>query len=341
MRPIDLSIIITVFNTELYIERCFESIIKHSSEDDISIEVIFVDDGSKDRSLDILLKLQEQYPFVQVATLDNRGPSAARNTGMDLASGEYFLFIDSDDWIDFEIIRKLLFIAKENRIDLLSYRLRFFYEGGASKTMAPFQVPYEIVLTGQNALLHGYQPSSACLFLYRTKHVKNKGLKFHPGIYQEDVEFTFRLFLNSERVYFSKEVAYTYYRHAESMTMTHEVSTKQKYLKDAIKVAALMKNSIQVYQPLDQPVINAIQKNYNSVVWNLLWRFLMSPRELGFQFKKECIKDLKAANLYPIRGALKTSFQNKMRYFFNFLGLYNLSLRLTSMAFYRNNASKS
>ena len=320
----DLSIIIPVYNVEKYLKRCYDSI---NLACDFSYEIIFVNDGSTDSSLEIIEKIVLNDNRVTVVSQDNRGLSLARNTGIAKAKGDYFILLDSDDWLNFEKISKLLSYMINNDLDLLSYRLEYFDENYNSLGFREkHPVEYEKILSGKELLTQGYQPSSSCLFIYKRDFVVYNNLAFYPKISQQDVEFTTRLMTKASKVYFSNEVIYNYYRHLGTISMPKTKDKVQKYLRDSVTVAFLIKqNSIGIN---DKEFLKTIEKNYNSVVWNLLLRLLTKPKETDFEFKKLCFKELKAKELYPIKGALKTSFQNTTRYIFNFKSLFILVLKI-------------
>ena len=92
-----ISIIIPMYNAEKYIARCLESVINQSFND---IEIIIVNDGSTDKSLEICRKYAEVDERIVILNKENNGVSVARNQGMNVATGEYIMFVDSDDWID-------------------------------------------------------------------------------------------------------------------------------------------------------------------------------------------------------------------------------------------------
>lgn len=97
-----ISIIIPVYNIEKYVETCILSVSAQTLKD---IEIICVNDGSKDGSLDILKKLEKMKPRIRVINQENQGLSGARNTGMKYATGEFLMFVDGDDWIDPDMCR--------------------------------------------------------------------------------------------------------------------------------------------------------------------------------------------------------------------------------------------
>lgn len=100
----DLSIIIPVYNVELYIERCINSI---TSQNIIDYEIICINDGSTDRSLEVLYSLQKNNPKIKVFNQQNCGLSATRNRGIELSGGKYILFVDSDDYLEENVLNSL------------------------------------------------------------------------------------------------------------------------------------------------------------------------------------------------------------------------------------------
>ena len=96
MNPIAISVVIPVFNTECYLSTCLDSVLNQTLE---NIEVICIDDGSTDNSLEILKKYQKKDNRVKIISKDNEGQGVARNIGISEAIGEYIAFVDSDDFI--------------------------------------------------------------------------------------------------------------------------------------------------------------------------------------------------------------------------------------------------
>lgn len=99
-----ISIVIPIYNTEEYLGQCLESLVTQSYR---NIEIILVNDGSTDNSLSICESYASRYSFVKVYSQDNAGQGSARNLGISKCSGNYLMFVDSDDWVDREIVRKL------------------------------------------------------------------------------------------------------------------------------------------------------------------------------------------------------------------------------------------
>ena len=110
-----ISIIIPMYNAEKYIARCLESVINQSFND---IEIIIVNDGSTDKSLEICRKYAEVDERIVILNKENNGVSVARNQGMNVATGEYVMFVDSDDWIDESMCQDLYKRISECNADI-------------------------------------------------------------------------------------------------------------------------------------------------------------------------------------------------------------------------------
>ena len=120
-----ISIIVPVYNAEKYIERCIESVLSQSYS---NIELILVDDGSKDKSYEICKKYAEMDSRVSLFRQKNNGASIARNTGIDNAKGDYIGFVDSDDCISSYMFEKLMDILQQYDVDMVDSKAQVFYD---------------------------------------------------------------------------------------------------------------------------------------------------------------------------------------------------------------------
>lgn len=111
-----VSIIVPVYNAEKYLDRCVRSILHQTYP---SIEVILVDDGSTDDSLSICERYADEYPNVKIFHTENHGPSSARNFGIEQASGQYIQFADSDDYLELDMVEKMVEAKKTSQADLV------------------------------------------------------------------------------------------------------------------------------------------------------------------------------------------------------------------------------
>jgi len=316
----NLTIIIPVYNCAEFLLKGFENL-KPLYNSSISFEIIYVNDGSTDNSLSILNNLEKENNFIKVITQKNQGSSGARNTAIEIAQGNYIQFLDSDDYTDIEKIISLLIDAQNQNLDLIGYRMDYVNEtynkiGERTKQ----NVPFNKTISGQQALIEGYQPSSICVFLFKNSFIQKNKLRITPKITHMDVEFMTRVMLKAEKVYFKDLIAYHYLQREGSITKPKTKEKLEQLLFDEIIIANLMKNNLNQLQ--EKKIIKTLEKNYNSVVWNLLWRFIVKPQEVSYQFKTKCLAALENHALYPIKGSLKSPFQNLTRLFFNNKFLY-------------------
>ena len=113
-----ISIIVPIFNGELYLEECLNSLVNQTFND---IEIICVNDGSTDNSMKILEDFQKKDSRIEIISQPNQGVSIARNNGVNQANGEYVLFVDSDDWLDLDACAELYSNAVSNDSDIVLF----------------------------------------------------------------------------------------------------------------------------------------------------------------------------------------------------------------------------
>ncbi|NBC57058.1 MAG: glycosyltransferase [Bacteroidetes bacterium] len=311
---IQLTFIIACYNAEKYIKRTIQSIFKNKFLTEESVEVICINDGSSDGTFESLNQLLLKYP-IKIFDQSNKGVGITKNRGLEEAKGQYVMILDADDWIDAKVISESLDYALENDIDLMAFGMQYVDENNKYMHIKDiYPGPKETVSTGSEVLLNGYQPSSVCLFLMNNKFFKDYNMRFYNGT-QLDVELSTRLMLNAQKVYFSEKIGYYYFRNQGSITKATSDKNIKRYLYDSVKIAILGKENIGKIK--DKALKRVIIQNNNSILWNLLWRFLSKPKEVDYAFKLECLNALKEKNLYPIKGSLKTSFQKVTRLIFN------------------------
>ena len=124
-----VSIIVPVYNVEKYIERCVKSLI---AQEHNNIEIILVDDGTKDNSGKIIDSLAVTDSRIKVIHKTNGGVSSARNAGLEIAKGDYVVFVDGDDYVDSDYVSYFLKLAVENGCDIAMNLKNYTYKSPAS-----------------------------------------------------------------------------------------------------------------------------------------------------------------------------------------------------------------
>ena len=198
-----LSIVIPVYNVESYVEKC----IRTCMNQDISpseYEVICVNDGSKDNSLDVVNRVANDYTNIQVISQPNGGLSSARNTGVKHSCGQYIMFVDSDDWIADNCLGKLIKKLKEEKPDALVISVANVFPDGI-KVKQKFTSGLQI--SGKELLKMKVSPC-AQYAIWSSDFLKQHNLSFFEGIFHEDSEFTPRAYYLAEKISLSTDVTY-------------------------------------------------------------------------------------------------------------------------------------
>jgi len=197
-----LSLVLPVFNVEKYLSRCLESCLNQNIPKD-QYEIIIVDDGSKDTSGQIGKEYEMKYENLILITQQNKGLSGARNTGLDNAKGEYVWFIDSDDWIESNILEDIVHKLKKDKPDTMVVN---FYKIDQNDTKSSSSSDNSAYI--DNHLYTGteYFRKRAGDFLNSWRYISNTdflrdhNLSFYEGIVHEDNEHTPKLLYYAQKV---------------------------------------------------------------------------------------------------------------------------------------------
>lgn len=197
-----VSVIIPAYNCEKYISKCIDSILH---QDESSIEIIIIDDGSQDATALILDRYAKQDNRIRVVHIENAGPSKARNIAIDRAQGDWILFVDSDDWVDTNILSKLdLSITSP---DIIFFGFKRYYEHAPQEVCIPnnYKTEGEQVYSQLKELLNskneffGYSVNK----VYRRSIIEEHHIRFKEGLsVREDEAFALNycLYINSIQV---------------------------------------------------------------------------------------------------------------------------------------------
>lgn len=215
---VKVSAILPVYNGEATIARCLESLLNQTLKE---IEVICINDGSNDKTADIIKDYEKRDSRITIIHQQNQGQGAARNRGMTHARGAYFYFIDSDDYLNrFDALELLYNYAEERNIDLLFFEARVFYEK-ADPLLKVLYPPYNYmrkkrysnVYSGEDLFCRFLKNAdyfvSPCLFLASKDFLQRSRVQFPLGMLYEDNIFTTRLLLCAKRVACYKDKFYT------------------------------------------------------------------------------------------------------------------------------------
>lgn len=287
-----LSIIIPIFNVEDYLRKCIDSVLEQDYED---YEVILVDDGSPDRCPVICDSYAAEYDNIHVIHRENGGLSAARNSGIEMASGEYIMFVDSDDYIEPNVLGELLAQIEQEQLDVL----RFDYQNvrivnGVYEVFQPYKNPHQVDKSKEIVDGETYLNTRVRYECYAWQWIIRKSIvyTFTEGIHFEDVDWLPRMMLNAKRVNSTQKVVYNYFWREGSITLTQGNKDKiKKNVEDQMRI-------IEKYSAFigDYPQCHWLRNMQSSMACGVLTTV---AREFYLE-RKVYIQRLYESNVFPL-----------------------------------------
>ncbi len=279
-----LSIIVPVYNTEIYLRECIESILAQTYDD---FELILIDDGSTDNSLKICMDFQKKDVRVRVFSKENSGVSATRNYGLRYARGEYISFCDSDDVIKPELYEVLFDKMFQYNVDRVCGGYAYLYSDGhqlCCKGRKPDGIYMKedlIPIMIDDGTLSGFLFSGVYNSIFKREIIEKNKLRFNELIkYNEDSLFSFEYALYSKSLYCLQSVPLYLYRQ-------HEMSSTKKRRKGD-KYSELNKRLIELnnrYQNMNLE-LQMCRRSITVALWEILD---IADKECG----KQALKDIK------------------------------------------------
>ena len=212
-----ISVIVPVYNVDRYLSRCLDSLINQSFGD---YEILLINDGSTDNSLEICQRYQQFNPnLIKVYSKSNGGLSDARNYGLDKCDSDFVVFVDSDDWIDLNMLNHMYSRATTTNADLVVCDMEYHFEGGIVKSSCGGE--FDVVKVEDNINIMMIN-NSACNKLYRYQLFDN--IRFPKGFWYEDMAVVPILILKSSLIAKVNEPLYKYYQREGSIM--HSVNEK-------------------------------------------------------------------------------------------------------------------
>lgn len=299
-----ISCIIPIYNSEKYLPYCIDSILAQTFT---NFELILVDDGSSDGCPEICDEYAKKDDRVRVIHQSNAGVSAARNTGLDVARGEYLCFVDSDDYISQNLFSTYLFELKQKDLDLIICGFKNFYDNNKRKSFCelPNQEIYDLKDFWKNFgnLLNNHILRSPCNKLYRSDIINNHGIRFDTSTQMaEDAIFNSVYYdkINSLRV--CNKPLYNVRIHNSSSRLTN--SYHKNFLISQITLFKNYVNLLSKNNVLSGENIDVVSYEFS----NLLWKGLADESR-----KKNCIplsiiKNNIIDEIFPINKEISRTF---------------------------------
>jgi len=278
-----LSIVVPIFNVEKYLARCLDSILIQARD---NIELILINDGSADNSEAIINTYLEKYQNIKYIKKDNSGLSDTRNVGINEATGEYIMFVDSDDYLEKELLNRLEQYM-EKGIEMIKFKAQMVTENG--EKIKVMNGPVFDITTGENAFskmcFEDELMETAWLYLYKTDLLRKNEFKFAKGLYHEDFGLIPLIILKAKTFISTDICGYNYVQSSSSITR------EKDYKKTVTKVNHLLEHYDRIIKEIEKYDITLKTKeNVKIFCTNSI---LLRINELKKEDRKLIIKEIK------------------------------------------------
>ena len=224
-----VSVVIPVYNVKPFLERCVQSVLRQTYKD---LEIILVDDGSTDGSGELCDQLALSDQRIRVIHQENQGLSGARNTGIRQATGEYIIFLDSDDeWLLSDGLENLL---QGEKADLIIFKRVDIWEKNQSCPSADYDIEnianiHDIQIVFSHLVTTQQLQISACFLLVRRRIILDYNIFFPVGIISEDIYWSMQLWQHVRMVKILNLPFYGYYHRAASLSTSPSIRVDRSY----------------------------------------------------------------------------------------------------------------
>ena len=295
-----VSIIVPVYNKEEYIRQCLDSLVNQTFRD---IEIILVDGGSTDASADICDEYAARDVRIKVIRTKSRGPADSVRQGEEAATGDYYAFVDSDDWVDTDMMEKLAAHTTDCDMEMILSDYIIERAGGAQtfiyQDIAPGEYQRDRIVNEIIPRLWGLEAravsQSRCMKLFSKELVKrNIGYPDADMIFAEDGAFTIPCVLDAKRMYFMDHEAMYHYRQVGDSSV-HRY--KPQMTKDIFRASAIASGAIDdKFRESDDKLCDLLHDMYKPE-YNVLLVFAIKNELLGE--RTACIRNIRAICLDP------------------------------------------
>lgn len=319
----DISVIVPIYGVEKYIEKCLRSLFEQTKTD--GVEFILVNDCTSDSSMDVVRKVQSEYTSLAVKIIEhpvNRGLAAARQTGLDIATGDYLINVDSDDWCESTMLGELYAKAKQDDADVVISNI---YINKADKetclnvclTPDPINAIRDIIrgsFSGKG-MTHGK--------LVRRSLFVNNNISYISGInYSEDLVMCIKLCSCAQKVSYLNRAFHHYIQHTTNMTGNK--ANRDKWLNE----------SVQAFQE----ITNYLNNKYNDLFYSdlsdmkLQFKYMLLQKDSGVD-QHTAVLVFPESNSHIFKSKKITAFHNRVAFYLatnNYIWASNIIWSLSS-----------
>ncbi len=316
-----LSYIVPVFNSAKYLIKCLDSIMNQGLEED-QYEIILINDGSTDKSLEICHDYQEKHNCIKVISQENSGVASARNAGLAIAAGKYVCFVDSDDYLTTNCISAVLNEIGNNNVQLIRFWSIILEEGERGPAYQKGIINFE-GKAFEYVSRFGFD-TFCCTFLYDRLWLLESGIQFEPFKMAEDCLFITKLLLLDPSVISTTYRVYNYVKHSSSATGDRSPEHSALCARDLVSVIySLMSFSYSLV--LDEKIKDILTQSAQGKMRSFISRVLSS--NISTTEFRQMIRKLKEIKILPVENKSGGLSQKMISMVINLISTFPFLLR--------------
>lgn len=286
-----VSVVVPVYNTEEYLESCIESIVLQTYK---NIEIILIDDGSTDMSGEKCNEWKARDERILVIHQENKGLSAARNKGIEISSGDWIVFVDSDDVVSLDYVTYLYELAIKYEVSIAQCA-----RGDLQENLKECDT-IERKVSSSEFLLSLYYQTTAWGKIY--KKILFEKERYPVGMIHEDMAITYKLVYNAQDIVFTSKVLYFVRKRPGSITR------KEKFYKERLVVLQFLREQIEFFEEKNENEL--VKKGYRNYAYALLENYnntkkVIKDKEIELKIKKEyqriCYRVVKGDDIISLK----------------------------------------
>ena len=284
-----LSILIPAYNASKFLGRCLDSIVSQDQFSD-NVEIVVIDDGSKDRTLEVINNYSAKCDSVHYKTRENRGIGPTRNELIELAQGRYFWFVDADDYVSADSLQVLVPLLQSNLYDMIMFAFNWKSADGVKTVTCSGEYT-----SGLDMADHDVYNNSLWTRVYRKSVVDDHQVRFNRLQMGEDFDFIFRLIPYLGRCKCLEQPLYNYVVSAGSAITATDMEHKVRSSDDSLRC---IESCFQWIQQWDKSQQRILRKPLNFFLMGYLYSIFVVP--FSYRYKRHVMARLSDCGAFPI-----------------------------------------
>lgn len=317
-----ISYVVPMFRAAGHVTRCVEMLSRQGLAPE-QYEIILVDDGSPDNTASVAESLKALYPSLRLIRQPNQGVSVARNAGLSAAEGRYVWFVDVDDCAFPNAASRLLDLAEQNNLDVITFRVRHLTPPLCDLPQIDARQKMESITSGHEYIANHNYNNGTWLCIAKRDHILRNNLRFVPGRFCEDGMFTMELLSSAGRIAHYPAEAYAYVRWPNSVTTTKSPDHFRKIADDFLYAAGHIENYLSVQMgkgELPKAYVARLRSRRDSFLLFLFLRLFRSVMPMGEVLRYRRIVRMK--KWLPLRALSREEYPG-LRYTLSLLAINN------------------